>query len=253
MKETPILYSGPMVRAYLSGNKWQTRRTRGLEKINQRPEAWRYDGLNVNGHHLFFDVDGWQTGHDPHECSVIVKSPYGAAGDLLWGRETWCPANSEDGPVLCYRADLHRRYLVHESYPVDYDKYPAGRAAWVDWAADLESGTEGSWRPSIFMPRWASRISQKIIEVRPERLKNISATDALGEGIATTEFWRPKEMEGRPFEEQWWDDSFFWEQYPQIAYLKAWDSLNAQRGYPSESNPWVWVITYPPGRFQGVQ
>ena len=95
----------------------------------------------------------------------------------------------------------------------------------------------------MFMPRWASRITLEVTAVREERLQDISADDALAEGVFQTEFWKPKEVEGRPFEERWWDDFKFWQNYPQIAFRNLWDSINGKRA-PWSSNPPVTAITF---------
>lgn len=202
--ERPILFSGEMVKAILAGRKTQTRRV-------VKQQAWVGQD---NGVYTL----------DKKEGVVPLSEVYGKTGDLLWVRETWCPANSENGPVVCYRADYHRRYLSDESYPVDYERFPAGRNAWSCWASDLESGIEGAWRPSIFMPRWASRITLRITEIRVERLQEITEEDAKAEGVAG------------------WHDTPVGTVYrPEFQML--WDRINGKRA-PWASNPWVWVVGF---------
>ncbi len=248
MTEQAIVFTGDSVRGILEDRKTTTRRLRGLAKINERPGAWRYDGLNVNGDHLFFDVDGALCGVDPQDCSVIVRCPYGKPGHLLWVRETWCPASSDDGPVVCYKANLGRRYLVDESYPVEYERFPAGKGAWSVWASDLEAGIEGSWRSPIHMPRWSSRITLKITEMCVQRLQEITMLQAMSEGIQI-----PCTEDGVPClcVSERLDVHPLWAN-PQKATLAdyftgyfalAWDHINGKRA-PWASNPWVWVIGF---------
>jgi len=205
-----LLFLGEMVKAILGGAKTQTRRVIKPQSGNM----WEKRIDDSVWADILEESGDWKR----------VPCPYGKVGDLLWVRETWCPANSENGPVVCYRADLHRRYLVDESYPVDYDRFPAGRNAWLCWANDLESGTEGEWRPSIFMPRWASRIMLRVVDIRVERLQEITEEDAKAEGVAG------------------WHDTTDGTIYrPEFQLL--WDRINGKRA-PWASNPWVWVIGF---------
>lgn len=116
---------------------------------------------------------------------------YGRPGDRLWVRETY-NGNKEVG--LAYRA----------TNP-ELNGCP--------------------WRPSIFMPRWASRITLEIVSVRVERLNDISEEDAMAEGVT-----RPPYYSAAP--------------HYQIWFRNLWDSINAKRGYSWDSNPWVWVIEF---------
>ena len=139
-----------------------------------------------------------------------IKRKY-APGDRLWVRETWHQHSSDDD--FC-TGEIHYR------------------------ATEICVGTK--WIPSIFMPRWASRITLEVVSVRVERVQDISEEDALSEGIS---FWKPKEMDNRPFEEN------FWTNYPQFAFQNLWDSINAKRGYGWDVNPWVWVIEFRKGEY----
>ena len=161
MKEIPILFSSPMVRAILDGRKSQTRRV-------------------VKSLHL---------------C------PYGEKGSILWVRETFVALSKDN---ILYRAD---------------DRYP-------------DSITPLKWKPSIFMPRWASRITLEITGVRVERLQDISEEDALTEGCENY-------LCGG------YDFSYHgYECKPAVAnYRRLWDSINGKK-YPWKSNPLVWVISF---------
>lgn len=150
----------------------------------------------------------------PNVCDCYLKT-----GDRLWVRETWfdnCPGYGPENSELHYRAD---------------------------GMPDFEGEEKGiRWKPSIYMPRWASRITLEIVSVRVERLNDISAVDAELEGVAHTEFWTPKEMNDRPFEEKWWDDFHFWSHYPQIVFKRLWESIYGEGSW--EANPWVWVVEF---------
>lgn len=157
MKERPILMSAPMVRALNDGRKTQTRR---IVKLPGGPwfggETARQldDGPDLA---RFWSVT--------RERFVVVKCPYGTAGDRLWVRETW-RTTGDDG-----RAD----YLPpHALQP---------HAVWHE--ADGQAPADqcvGKRRPGIFLPRWASRILLEVTEIRVERLNVISDTDVVQEG-----------------------------------------------------------------------
>lgn len=197
MKEKPILFSAPMVRAILEGRKTQTRRVVKPMKIHADYGAPRLQ-------------DAWlDHSYDP----PCVKVPYGttvgevvhrhyapwAAGDRLWVREMWAPciggACGPENPTL-YRAT-----------EPDAEKL--------------------CWKPSIFMPRWASRITLEVTGVRVERLQKISPADCESEGIDRL---ATHTMDGAG----------------RLARVKAyraiWEGINGPDSW--EQNPWVWVIEF---------
>jgi hypothetical protein len=145
VKERPILFSSPMVRAILAGTKTQTRRlvkpVRGFEHNNVCRPDMAADSWAVWWHGEFERVGCLQT------C------PYGVPGDRLWVRETWQENTPPSGYI--YRAD--------------------------DVAGHIDSG----WRPSIFMPREACRLRLEVTDVRVQRLQDISEQDAKAEGVPT--------------------------------------------------------------------
>lgn len=211
-KERPILFTGPLVNAILKSDKTQTRRV-------IRTEWWRC-----------LDPE------DPDDRNAAIKQcPYGQPGDRLWIRETF--------RYVILKSDLH--------YSVNYKaggwkscKRHGPKSLDVTKATSYEGSEAWPWKPSIHMPRWASRLTLAITNVRVERLQDISTNDALAEGVNLTPFWMPNELNARPFGEKWWDDFYFWTNYPQLVFQRLWDSLNARRGYPWTSNPWVWVIEF---------
>ena len=191
MKERPILFSGPMVRAILEGRKSQTRRM----------------------------VKRLQIGCLSVDCpadriSFVDRCPYGQPGDRLWVKET----HRFDG--LDPKIALRSQCLDEISYRADMQG---------DRACD-----DCAWRPSIFMPRWASRITLEITSVRVERLNEISDADALKEGCEMDgEF--PKEQPHPKCGMIGWDDPVEW-------YSWLWESINGPGSW--DLNPWVWVVEF---------
>lgn len=154
-----------------------------------------------------------------HACTEHLehlKNPYGAPGDRLWGRETfyafgrWETRFSEKKKK---RDEHHFADLTIEcgkSY-----RYAADESIITETHRNYRQPVDWHKRPSIFMPRAASRILCEIVNVRVERLQDISESDAQAEGVAD-----------------------------RAAFFELWDSINAARGYSWESNPWVWVVEY---------
>lgn len=207
MTERPILFNGPMVRALREGRKTVTRRTAGLAKINAHPDAWELIGPGMDNDFAQFDSllkpghFGFRSGGSPffglEEKFIEVSCPFGVEGDRLWTRETWRPhAWKDGGPVAIeYAADNAVRV---EDGP-DTNEYDS----WLDRIcaqSSIECERAGlrpdgygnysweqgqnpiKWRPSIHMPRWASRDTMEVISARPERLHAITRTEAVNEG-----------------------------------------------------------------------
>ena len=226
MKERPILFSGPMVRAILRVSKTQTRRVVKLPALAHEP-------VSLERLIDYFDDDG-----QPFRSAVFnvqgawfaaPTCPYGAVGDRLWVRETWQYADwTEDGqPYVRLAADNTVRFCDGAGEGETLVDVWAELSDPTNYAIDNKAA-DRKWRPPIFMPRWASRITLTITDVRVQRLQDISEADAVAEGVA--EYARV--ALGEP-------DALT--AYGQYAFL--WDSLNAKRA-PWESNPWVWAITF---------
>lgn len=213
MSERPILFSGPMVRALLDGRKTQTRRIVKHQPIKGDVYATKDDG-----------VWGAQT-----ERSVVTyfSSPYGLPGDRLWVRETWAVNKYYDGRPANKCGPIPEVAVECRELPDAVRVLPS--------LAHRSIGEErGKWRPSIFMPRWASRITLQIEGVRVERLHDIGkdgrkGKDVMAEGITEEQIgaWR-----------QWLhpDDA------PAHTYGVLWDSINGKGSWVA--NPWVWVVTF---------
>lgn len=205
MKERPILFSGPMVRALLDGSKTQTRRV-------VKPQPY----IDEQGNFCWNGSNFGQDGKGPHTQAIAspipssktkrVHCPYGKPGDRLWVRETFAhiyrdnatPDQRRDGDVA-YKAD-------HQG---------------------LDEYAYGTWKSSIHMPRWASRITLEVTGVRVERLQGISEADAMAEGVAET----AKYLQGL---------SACLEHC--YAYEDLWESINGAGSW--DANPWVWVVNF---------
>lgn len=196
MKERPILFSAPMVRAIMAGVKTQTRRVVKHAPWYDRPlNRWFVRG-----------VGEFNTERDAMDV-LPLTSPYGQPGDRLWVREAWHTVDND-----------------HAFYRANYAHDPAG---------DREHGIR--WKPSIHMPRWASRITLDIVAVRVERLQDISEADAVAEGAehsgecdharstcAEIGCMGPNSYRG--------------------GYADLWEKINGPGSWAA--NPWVWVVEF---------
>ena len=217
-KERPILFSASMVRATLDGSKPQTRRV----IKHQRDMEFDINDPTYGPYWLSYATEA--DGED-----AKVRCPFGKPGERLWVRETFCIESSkevtyeppfDDGRPIRHHNDEHWG---------PWWQQPHYRA--TDPTPELEVGTGDpgvKWRPSIFMPRWASRIDLEITAVRVERLQSISGPDCWAEGIAHAD-WDP-------------------ERYGSVVecYRDLWESINGPGSW--DANPWVWVV-----EFQRVQ
>jgi hypothetical protein len=193
--ERPIIFSAQMVRALLAGTKTMTRRV----VKPQPPDAWAVPPVTV--------FDGRWTSNG---CVSELRCPYGQRGDRLWVRETWCDPCGDQQPV--YRANLADSKIA--------DAAQINRIARGIVAAR-------PWRSSRYMPRWASRITLEITDVRVERLQHISEVDAWAEGVL------PPGHSVTRYEGEGID-----------LYRCLWDSLHAVIGETWGHNPWVWCLTF---------
>lgn len=220
MKERPILFSAPMVRAILEGRKTQTRRIVKHIPALGGPLGWCAAAKAQE--------PGWVyiVGDYRRFC------PYGVPGDRLWVKETWCAWDTTEENIECDEVEGNVASLVergigrhHVTYRADPNRYA------------------NKWRPSIFMPRWASRITLEIEAVRVERLIEISEEDAVAEGVIAPrcEHCGYTRADSR-FQ---MDHRFCQSPEPSSAipiYRELWESINGFGAW--DANPWVWVIQF---------
>lgn len=216
----PILMSGPMVRACLNGTKAQTRRViREARDIGARCT----DEVRPFG-----DGSYYICAHDGTHMIGEFRCPYGKPGDLLYVREAcgWLPTQRCCGrgvPVVDKWDDQGSPWDMHEECCANPE---------VDWEFVYRADTADSapverWRPSIHMPRAASRITLRITEVRVERVQDISEADAEAEGVWTVFDQGAARTPGTALG----------------CFPYLWDDINAKRA-PWDSNPWVWVVSF---------
>ena len=217
MKERPIIFNAEMIRAILNNRKSQTRRV--IKPQPNEPsggsgwQPWRYfpcvgkwclwqpwrsnDGNDTGAH-----VRATETSDYPY-----LRCPYGVPGDRLWVRETWCEIDNTE-----FGGD---KYVDYKATPEDgCDEAPGG------WHAVEPKDRLLRWCSPRYMPRWASRITLEITDVRVQRVQEISEADIIAEGCPS-EYLLGK---------NW--------------FMSFWNSINAKRGYPWESNQWVWALTF---------
>jgi hypothetical protein len=229
IKERPILFSGPMVRALLDGSKTQTRR---IVKPTGAHHIFQFRGTD--------DTRGadeptgeWAWGSSESVVSKHIRCPYGKPGDRLWVRES--------GVISKLRGTLEKPGLFRHDVPttptigdywVEETRAPGASynvAGCPRSSALLSYGAKAC--PSIHMPRWASRITLEVTGVRVERLNDISEDDAKAEGCAPA--WidvdgvnvnansKPTYVQG---------------------FARLWRDLNGDASW--EANPWVWVVEF---------
>lgn len=226
MTERPIPFRDWEVRATLDGRKTQTRRV-----IKPQPPA---EAESVCRQLYSQDApknDGawtWWAGKPQTPITKPLFCPYGAPGGLLWVRETWRVHKSYD---VLNAARIYGAMGGDVAYCVDYLATHRNEDFW------------GRGRPSIHMPRWASRITLRITDVRVERLQDIegqhpSESDAIAEGVRAIHHgdgdYYYSAFRDVPHPKNWSD--------PADAFREVWNSINGAGAW--EANPWVWVVAF---------
>lgn len=234
IKERPILFSAPMVRAILEGRKTVTRRA-----IKVQPH------IDVSGNFCVGNSNYGQDGYGNPVTKHFVNGccPYGKLGDRLWVRETFALLGNEDGCCIDWHDNLVKgdergaARIYRASCPLgDYglNQIPAK----AEWKPDTEAMEyDGAWRPSIHMPRWASRILLEITDVRVERLQDITEAQAKAEGVRPMRYgsdtWVSREGPGNLVTP--WPTA-------KEAFGDLWNSINGPHAW--EANPWVWCVSF---------
>jgi len=234
MREDPILFNGEMVNAIRAGDKVETRRviTSRNSYLDGEPVGKAFfSTINLNratidpgpspagnpGPYLKAPRPWIENGKQVDE-SVHRIYPRWWAGDQLWVKETFNYAKQNEGNrnLVLYRAD--------------------GDITVTAGAFSGPAVAKLPWRPSIFMPRWASRISLEIESIKPEPIQAITPESILREGITHHDIG-PTPTRATRYSP------------PDVlreAFQNLWDSINLKRGFPWKSNPWVWAITFKP-------
>ncbi|NBN70959.1 hypothetical protein GWJ01_07545 [Proteus sp. G2618] len=207
MKERGIIFNAEMVRAILDGRKTQTRRI--VKNVMPDNGIWLKKPTKT------------RSGTTTHvlDAPKYNLCPLGKAGDHLWVRETWMPDAPRDGTwgdVEFYGCKDSQLSMIPECY-----RTPEHCIYCASWDGAEMIG----WTPSLHMPRWASRITLEIIDVRVERLKDAGDTEFKAEGYPLE-----RELIGGSM------DPFCW-------FRNLWDSVSPTN-FKYEDNPWVWVIEF---------
>jgi len=224
--ERPIIFSTDMVKAILDGRKTQTRR------VVRRPIYIHSDGTKQRvwtEEDEAKEVNALLAGRSRYALQKI-KCPYGKIGDRLWVRETWRVYSENNN----YATDEKKLWIEYKAgyrsgFRQQRDTFSAEQDDELALKAWGKARKIGTWRPSIHMPRWASRITLEITNIQVQRLQDISEEDAIAEGITYDEAMQYADG-GSP-------------DYV-LAFAQLWDSINASRGFGWVTNPWVWVIHF---------
>jgi len=251
-----IIMNDFSVQRILSGAKTQTRRVVKLRNLpNSEIASIHRDGAG-------FGWIAWSPKPVSAEETARIypgpsgfPCPYGKVGDHLWVRETWRIESFLEGePVwFGYRADgdvaiedstddpryeaWWERIAVQSTDELIKMNWPRKDADdvfhWNHKCSPLR------WRPSIFMPRWASRITLKITDIRVERVQEISGEDCVNEGATTLTDLNMmlSKKDKTPFHEQN-------NRKARAIFQALWDSINSKKGYSWNDNPWVWCISF---------
>jgi len=252
MKERPILFSAPMVNAILEGRKTQTRRVvkpkKSAEGLLIDPnKSQSFASEHMESLELQGFVDAGTCWFPPH--------PY-EPGDRLWVRETWLPGEDGDECGIRFKAD--NGFVTCMNTVRACDQWISVRRPEEQYPQNLPP----KWRPSIHMPRWASRITLEVTNLQYERLQDISEEDCKAEGVqlpvnketgslllalgsnSPADYLGEHNCKllhdggtdrtGQQIDmEDWWRAHF----------ASLWDTINKDK-QPWESNPWVWVVEF---------
>jgi len=240
LKERPIIFSGEMIPAIQDKRKTQTRRVwKPPEKISKGFE-WDFHE-EVDGQ-LSLIATHKDSGHSAFHS--VIKCPYGIPGDRLWVREAWKVWGWHEGEPITVQFKDGKIFECLESDKLGYEDWE--QEMWMQsgdecekagmiidpetdcytWKGCKSGEIPTRWRSPIHMPRWASRITLEITDVKVARVRDISSKDAYAEGC------RCKCLCSEPC--------------PATTYSfkSLWDTINAKKGFGWDVNPWVWVITF---------
>lgn len=239
MKETPLLLKADMVRAALSGSKTQTRRLVKLKNCHGVLPGQTMADVALSAYPdgsgkgwIFSSLPPQPNGAEQtkkfYPGNEGINCPYGNTGDRIWARETFSVSR-----------------VIYDDYNGGYEgdlyegKLPKVLPSWACMDYRATAHGEGPWRPSIHMPRWASRLTLEVVDVRAERLAEISEEDAQAEGIEPVgDKWR------NYLSEDLCDD-------PITSFRSLWESIYGDQDW--KKNEWVWRIRFKKIENNGVR
>lgn len=228
--DSPLLASPELVPPIIAEIKTETRRLRGLKKINENPDRYSliemvYFDQSQQYYAAFLDDE---TGED-----VTIKSPFGFRGDRLWIRENWF-VDKKYNKIKPTDLPIRTEQTTHGDQSFRVRCFYA-----ADFIGKELPGNAGKFRPSIHLPRWYSRVTLEILDLYVERLHDITEESAVAEGVSKA-----------------WQDAngIFWHEHEKTAkvvgghgdyktgFQAVWTKLNG--GHSWKRNPWVWVIKF---------
>jgi len=242
MKELPILFNGAMVRAILDRRKTQTRRP-----IKPQPE--------IVDNEPRYEKDTWALWSSTipkYRNGLIVKSPFGVPGDYLYVREHWgylgetvAPSKQDWHKDIVYHADGAKRKIQYPSAQAMFKHGPEQRLTfppdmddlYVEQQQEVYRGLLKAWwkrqksKPSIHMPKWASRITLEVERMWVERVQEISEEDALAEGCGLA-----SDHDGLY--------SIMMNQPHRQGFRETWDTLYAKQDLGWDVNPWIYACEF---------
>lgn len=210
MKSVPMIFNTDMVKALLDGRKTVTRRSM---KVQPQDSGLGYMWIPSNKHQSMIQISNIEDVECLHKKQYLKDliyecCPYGRVGDLIYVRETWADAGANAPELTLYKANYP------EHVPAHYENVP--------------SLSEIQWKPSIHMPRWASRLTLKVTDVSIERVQDITEEQAIKEGL----FKHPQLPA--------WQSPVGYHTSPIYAYEELWDAIYNNW----DQNPYVWVIEF---------
>jgi len=238
VKTYGVMFKAEMIRAYIKGIKNQTRRLKGLEKINRDPDGWKFEGiLPVSNVAMFTNIK-------KPLLHYSVRPPYGMKDDTLWFKETYAPMCKIADPVCWCETEEE----IKENHYVEY-RADTGNLYPGDWPEEEAKGNDEApkWCSSMFMSQKYSRFTDiQILKVRVERLHDIKEQDAILEGIQHN--WMGPEPCPPEHADEWMNYLADEDGFPCFSaidgYRSLWDSING-RTFPWKTNPWVFVYEFP--------
>ncbi|EOT5386694.1 morphogenetic protein [Klebsiella oxytoca] len=218
MKELGMIFNGEMVRALLDDRKTQTRRPVRFPVLDKNL------GCELAGNELAGELS----------AGNYLNSAFGKPRDRIWVREAYrFPASLDDvSPTGVGEMAVATGYRKPWA-PTFYEFTGTFSDGWTGFETPPKVSGAGKLRPSIHMPRWASRITLEITDVRVERLNSIHDVDAMREGIQNlttcshADFGIPGVVNA---------------QHPVRAFQLLWESIYGADNW--KANPWVWVIEF---------
>ncbi len=265
-KESPISFKTPLVQATLRGEKTITRRLNDLHVINKNPDDWFLNSAVVRRGQTVAIFD-----NKTSSMTLEIKCRFGAPMHLLYVRESWAikssPLDASEAIRLNWKGCNQIDEILYKASPrIGLRHVHGNNAHHFDNMTYLDESTEMNyhplgwpqkWKPSIHMKKMYARLWLQVVNIRVERLQDISEDDAIAEGIdrewcSETVPETGQDASGWGYRDYSDPSGLTFEESPIYSFLTLWQSINEKRGFSWFTNPWVWVVefhkTEAPGR-----